>query len=50
MWKYNSEWGFGLNVVWWLVFQPWRDDRPGGREAGRMGNFLELTATAQYNF
>ncbi|MBN1834502.1 MAG: hypothetical protein JW820_01565, partial [Spirochaetales bacterium] len=21
LWKFNSEWGFGLNVVWWLVFQ-----------------------------
>jgi hypothetical protein len=50
LWKYNTEWGFGLNVVYWWVFQPWNDDRVGGREAGRMGNFLELTATAQYNF
>jgi hypothetical protein len=50
VWKYNSEWGFGLNVVYWWVPQPWYADRLGGREAGRMGNFLELTTTAQYNF
>jgi hypothetical protein len=50
LWKYNSEWGFGLNVAWWLVFQPWYAGRPGGTAAGRMGNFLEITATAQYNF
>jgi len=46
VWKYNSEWGFGLNVVYWLVFQPWSDNPA----LGRMGNFLELSATAQYNF
>jgi hypothetical protein len=46
VWKFNSEWGFGLNVVYWWVPQPWSDNRA----LGRMGNFLELTATAQYNF
>ena len=46
IWKYNVNWGFGLNVVYWWVPQFWPDDR----ELGRMGNFLELTLTAQYNF
>jgi hypothetical protein len=46
IWKYNSEWGFGLNVVYWFVPQPWADNRA----LSRMGNFLELSATAQYNF
>jgi len=44
IWKYNSNWGFGLNVVYWWVPQFWSDER------ARMGNFLELTLTAQYNF
>jgi hypothetical protein len=46
IWKYNINWGFGLNVVYWWVPQFWSDDR----DKGRMGNFLELTLTAQYNF
>lgn len=46
MWNYNSEWGFGLNLVYWWVPQPWRE----APEQGRMGNFLEISATARYNF
>ena len=46
IWKYNINWGFGLNVVYWWVLQTWSPDR----SLGRMGNFLEVTATAQYNF
>ena len=46
IWKYNINWGFGLNVVYWWVPQFWPEDRT----KGRMGNFLELTLTAQYNF
>ena len=46
IWKYNINWGFGLNVVYWWVPQFWPDDHA----KGRMGNFLEITLTAQYNF
>jgi hypothetical protein len=46
IWKYNVNWGFGLNVVYWWVPQFWQDDH----SKGRMGNFLEITLTAQYNF
>jgi hypothetical protein len=46
IWKYDINWGFGLNVVYWWVLQPW----PKQPELGRMGNFLEVTLTAQYNF
>lgn len=46
IWKYNINWGFGLNVVYWWVPQFWPDDP----DEARMGNFLELTLTAQYNF
>jgi hypothetical protein len=46
LWKYNVNWGFGLNVVYWWVLQPWPEN-PG---MGRMGNFLEVSLTAQYGF
>ncbi len=46
VWKYNTEWGFGLNLVYWWVPQPW----PKDPAKSRMGNFLELSLTAQYNF
>lgn len=46
MWKYNVNWGFGLNVVYWWVPQPWPEDP----SMALMGNFLEVSATAQYNF
>ena len=46
LWKYNVNWGFGLNVVYWWVPQPWSPDP----SKARMGNFLEVSATAQYNF
>lgn len=51
IWKYNFNWGFGLNVVYWWVLQPWKHDYEVEEgDMGRMGNFLELTLTAQYNF
>ncbi len=46
MWKYNVNWGFGLNVLYWWVPQPW----PEEPSKGRMGNFLEVSLTAQYSF
>jgi hypothetical protein len=46
LWKYNISWGFGLNAVYWWVPQPWSPDP----SLGRMGNFLEVTMTAQYSF
>jgi hypothetical protein len=46
LWKYNLSWGFGLNAVYWWVPQPWSPDPSWGR----MGNFLEVTLTAQYSF
>jgi hypothetical protein len=46
LWKYNLSWGFGLNAVYWWVPQPW----PVDPNQGRMGNFLEISATAQYTF
>ena len=46
IWKYDINWGFGLNVAYWWVLQPWSPDP----DLGRMGNFLEVTLTAQYNF
>ena len=46
MWKYNVNWGFGLNVAYWWVPQPWPQDS----SKARMGNFLEVSLTAQYSF
>jgi hypothetical protein len=46
MWKYNVNWGFGLNVLYWWVPQPWPEDT----SKARMGNFLEVSLTAQYSF
>ena len=46
LWKYNVNWGFGLNVVYWWVPQPW----PEVPSMGLMGNFLEVSVTARYSF
>jgi hypothetical protein len=46
IWKYNINWGFGLNVVYWWVPQWW----PTDPDKARMGNFLEISLRAQYNF
>jgi len=46
LWKYNVNWGFGLNVVYWWVPQPW----PADPSMALMGNFLEVSVTAQYSF
>jgi len=50
IWKYNINWGFGLNVVYWWVPQFWLKKGEIDKANGRMGNFLEITLTAQYNF
>ena len=42
-WRYNPEWSFGLNGVWWLVPQ-WPKN---GNNS--FGNFFELTLSARYN-
>jgi hypothetical protein len=48
MWKYNSSWSFGLNIAYWWVFQ----FATGNQDAdkARMGHFLSIMPTAQYNF
>jgi hypothetical protein len=41
--------------VYWWILQPWEDDPTGVQTPedestwSRMGNFLEITLTAQYN-
>ena len=47
-WRFNPDWSFGLNAVWWWVPQ-W----PKPVEEVRYdayGNFLELTLSARYHF
>jgi hypothetical protein len=46
LWKYSSSWAFGMNVTYWWILQPWKTDP----DMSRMGNFLEITPTAQYSF
>ena len=46
IWKYSASWGFGLNVVYWWILQPWVQDT----SRSIMGNFLETTMTAKYSF
>ena len=43
-WRFNPEWSFGLNGVWWFVPQFPKN----GYYA--YGNFLEITLTARYHF
>ena len=43
-WRYNPEWSFGLNSVWWFLPQ-WPNN---GNNA--IGNFLELTLSARHHF
>ena len=45
-WKYSSAWAFGLNFVYWLDFQPWKEDP----DKARMGNFLEISLSAKYTW
>ena len=43
-WRYNPEWSFGLNGMWWFVPQ-WPKN---GQDV--YGNFMELTLSARYHF
>jgi hypothetical protein len=46
-WRYDSNWSFGANAVWWLDFQRVANDQEG---EARMGNFLIITPSVFYNF
>jgi len=48
MWRYNSSWSFGLNIEWWWDFQFATGDQDSSQ--ARMGHFLTLMPTVQYNF
>ena len=43
-WRFNSDWSFGMNTNWWFLPQ-WPKGGPTV-----MGNFLELTLSARYQF
>ena len=43
-WRFNPEWSFGLNTLWWFLPQ-WPAN---GKNSN--GNFLEVTLTARYHF
>jgi len=48
MWKYSSSWAFGVNFAYWWIPQGATGDQD--KEMARIGNFLEITATAKYSF
>lgn len=43
-WRFNPDWSFGLNTVWWFVPQ-WPKN-----SSTSIGNFLEVTLSARYHF
>ncbi len=48
-WKYNAEWSFGVNFVYWWIPQIYLINPPP-TEQSRYGNFLEITLSALYHF
>ena len=47
-WRFNADWSFGLNTVWWIV--PQRPGRQDGLVHNAIGNFLTVTLAARYHF
>ncbi|MDR0513065.1 MAG: hypothetical protein LBG93_08205 [Treponema sp.] len=47
-WRFNQDWSFGLNTVWWLV--PQRPAPQDGVRYNALGNFLTVTLSARYHF
>jgi hypothetical protein len=45
-WRFNPDWSFGLNGVWWIIPQRPKDEY----EANSTGNLMELTLSARYHF
>jgi hypothetical protein len=45
-WNYNSSWGFGGNLVYWVAPEIILSDA----DQNRVGNFLDFTISAQYHF
>ena len=47
-WRFNADWSFGLNAVWWFVPQ-WPSPQHGIRH-NAYGNFMVVTLAARYHF
>jgi hypothetical protein len=47
-WNMNSEWAFGVNMVYWIVPQIYFEDDLA--DENRIGNFLDITLSALYRF
>ena len=45
-WRFNADWSFGLNAVWWFLPQ-WPT---AGARYNAFGNFLAATLSARYHF
>ena len=47
-WRFNPDWSFGFNAVWWFV--PQWPKALEGIKYNAYGNFIELTLSARYHF
>ena len=47
-WRFNPDWSFGLNGIWW--FLPQWPKTQDGEKYNAYGNFMELTLSARYHF
>jgi len=48
-WRFNQDWSFGLNAVWWFLPQRPRPQH-GVRHDPAFGNFMAVTLSARYHF
>lgn len=46
--RFNANWGIGLNFVYWMSFQP--ATKYQSDDQSRMGNFFEITPCLTYHF
>jgi hypothetical protein len=46
--RINANWGVGVNIVYWLSFQPATKYQPDNQS--RLGNFLEISPCLTYHF
>ena len=47
-WRYDANWSFGANLVWWMDFQT--ATKQQSPDQARMGHFLEITPSVFYHF
>ena len=50
LWNTREDWAFGFNINYWIVPELYPSGSPIGISGNRIGNFLEVSASALYNF